>query len=54
MSVGTSERVTHQDERALLAEVRLLFGAVDPWLAEFLRTTTTRPLKATPPHRRSP
>ncbi|MEU8135013.1 hypothetical protein [Streptodolium elevatio] len=55
MSVGTSDRVTHQDERALLAEVRLLFGAVDPWLADFLRATTSRPLTTTtPPRRRSP
>lgn len=38
MGVGTQDRVTHQDERALLTEVRLLFGAIDPWLAEFLRT----------------
>lgn len=53
MSVGTSDRVTHQDERALLAEVRLLFGAVDPWLADFMRAATAaRPL-TTPPHRRS-
>ncbi|WTW97824.1 hypothetical protein OG216_32795 [Streptomycetaceae bacterium NBC_01309] len=54
MSVGTEDRVTHQDERALLAEVRLLFGAVDPWLAELLRASTSRPLTTTPPHRRSP
>lgn len=37
MGVGTQDRVTHQDERALLTEVRLLFGAIDPWLAEFMR-----------------
>ncbi|UGQ13867.1 hypothetical protein LO772_09855 [Yinghuangia sp. ASG 101] len=38
--MGTQDRVTHQDERALLTEVRLLFGAIDPWLADFMRATT--------------
>ncbi|HSA51183.1 MAG TPA: hypothetical protein VLH10_13910 [Yinghuangia sp.] len=39
--MGTSDRVAHQDERALLTEVRLLFGAIDPWLAEFMRAATS-------------
>lgn len=53
MGVGTSDQVGRQDERTLLAEVRLLFGAVDPWLAEFMRAATRpRPL-TTPPHRPS-
>lgn len=41
MGVGTQDRVTHQDERALLTEVRLLFGAIDPWLAAFLRAANS-------------
>ncbi|MGR7002326.1 hypothetical protein ACU686_37075 [Yinghuangia aomiensis] len=38
-----------QDERTLLAEVRLLFGAVDPWLVEFMRAATARGSASAPP-----
>lgn len=53
MSVGTTDRVGQQDERTLLAEVRLLFGAVDPWLVEFMRAATARGSASAPPGRRT-
>jgi hypothetical protein len=54
MGVGTTDRMGQQDERTLLAEVRLLFGAVDPWLVEFMRAATTRRPAPAPPGRRTP
>lgn len=54
MGVGTSDRLGHQDERALLAEVRVLFGAIDPWLAEFTRAASAQLPPASPPHRTAP
>ncbi|MDI2128699.1 hypothetical protein [Yinghuangia seranimata] len=57
MGVGTTDRVGHQDERVLLAEVRVLFGAVDPWLARFSRDVAERlpvPAPPQPPHHREP
>ncbi|WP_345675364.1 hypothetical protein [Yinghuangia aomiensis] len=51
--MGTTDRVGQQDERTLLAEVRLLFGAVDPWLVEFMRAATARGSASAPPGRRT-